>query len=71
MLSSSLRTNHDKKKIGEGEGEKEHVCFPCIHVPPGGRWLLGIVLLFDKCLVVIVVILVIVAGWFGCYCVEF
>ena len=39
MLSSSLRTNHDKKKIGEGEGEKEHVRFPSINVPPGG-WLL-------------------------------
>ena len=41
MLSSSLRTNHDKKKIGEGEGEKEHVRFPSVDVPPGGcYWLL-------------------------------
>ena len=43
---SSFRTDHDKKKIGEWEGEKEHVGFPSVHVPPGGRWLLVIMLWF-------------------------
>ena len=40
VLSSSFRTNHDKKKIREREREKEHVRFPSVHVSPGGgSWL--------------------------------
>ena len=31
---SSQKTDHHKEEIREREGEKEHVGFPCVNVPP-------------------------------------